>query len=57
MLATILVPLNLITGLFGMNVAVPWKNSSSLGPFFGIIGVIVMFTISCLLVARMVRAI
>merc|ERR1712230_316255 len=30
MLASILVPLNLVCGLFGMNVAVPWKDSNSL---------------------------
>ncbi|OJJ48795.1 hypothetical protein ASPZODRAFT_13535 [Penicilliopsis zonata CBS 506.65] len=37
MIATILVPMNLICGLFGMNVNVPGKNSDGLGWFFGII--------------------
>jgi len=40
LIATILVPLNLICGLFGMNVPVPGKDSGGLGWFFGIIGVI-----------------
>lgn len=43
LVATILVPLNLICGLFGMNVPVPGRSSEGLGWFFGIIGVI--FTI------------
>ncbi|KAK0100093.1 Mg(2+) transporter [Cadophora gregata] len=55
MLASILVPLNLVCGLFGMNVAVPWKDSESLGPFFGILGFLVLFTVLALGVARRLR--
>ncbi|KAG9239412.1 putative metal ion transporter C27B12.12c [Amylocarpus encephaloides] len=55
LLASILVPLNLVCGLFGMNVAVPFKNSSSLGPFFSILGVLLVFTLLSLLVARRMR--
>ncbi|KAG4437161.1 hypothetical protein IFR05_007363 [Cadophora sp. M221] len=55
MLASILVPLNLVCGLFGMNVAVPWKNSESLGPFFGILGFLVLFTLMSLGIARRMR--
>ncbi|CZS92864.1 probable magnesium transporter ALR2 [Rhynchosporium agropyri] len=55
MLASILVPLNLVCGLFGMNVAVPWKNSDSLGPFFGILGFLVLFTLLSLAIARRMR--
>jgi magnesium transporter len=44
-IATILVPLNLICGLFGMNVHIPGQDTDSLAWFFGIIGVI------CLVVA------
>ncbi|KAJ5693368.1 hypothetical protein N7462_002791 [Penicillium macrosclerotiorum] len=39
LIATILVPMNLICGLFGMNVEVPGKNTGGLGWFFGILGV------------------
>lgn len=46
LLATILVPLNLICGLFGMNVPVPGRESEGLGWFFGILGVIGIF-VSC----------
>lgn len=52
LIATILVPLNLICGLFGMNVPVPGRESTGLGWFFGIVGVIATFVAFCLLVAR-----
>lgn len=44
-IATILVPLNLICGLFGMNVPIPGGNSTDLGWFFGILGTIALFVI------------
>lgn len=37
-LASVLVPLNLISGVFGMNVTVPFQATGSLAAFFGIIG-------------------
>ncbi|KAI9924369.1 hypothetical protein AWENTII_003893 [Aspergillus wentii] len=40
LIATILVPMNLICGLFGMNVEVPGQHTPGLGWFFGILGVI-----------------
>lgn len=55
LLATILVPLNLICGLFGMNVNVPGKNADGLGWFFGILGVIAAFVVVCLVVAKRMR--
>lgn len=55
LLASILVPLNLVCGLFGMNVAVPFKNSESLGPFFGILGILLLFTLVSLAIARRMR--
>ncbi|OJD28911.1 family metal ion transporter [Diplodia corticola] len=54
-IGTILVPLNLICGLFGMNVAVPGVNSNSLGWFFGILGVMCAFVATCLAFARRMR--
>lgn len=42
-IATILVPLNVICGLFGMNVSVPGQHSPHLYWFFGILASIVMF--------------
>lgn len=44
-IGTILVPLNLITGLFGMNVPVPWAHVGNLGPFFGIVGGLIVAVI------------
>lgn len=55
LLASILVPLNLVCGMFGMNVAVPWKNSESLGPFFSILGFLVVFCIVALTLAKRLR--
>lgn len=54
-IATILVPLNLICGLFGMNVPVPGQESGSLGWFFGILGIIFLFVTTCLGVAKKMR--
>ncbi|OAL35515.1 hypothetical protein AYO20_05134 [Fonsecaea nubica] len=56
-LATILVPLNLITGLFGMNVNVPGMNTDGLYWFFGILGGIGVFVVMSLCLARRLRAI
>lgn len=56
-LASIIVPLNIVTGLFGMNVNVPGKNDGGLGWFFGIIGVMVVFISGCIIMARRLRAI
>lgn len=53
--ATILVPLNLVAGLFGMNVNVPGKDASGLGWWFGIVGVILAFTCICVGVAKRMR--
>jgi magnesium transporter len=55
--ATILVPLNLVTGLFGMNVNVPGKETDGLYWFFGIVGAIFLFVTFCLIIARRLRAI
>ncbi|CAF9915633.1 MAG: Mg(2+) transporter [Alectoria fallacina] len=55
LVASILVPLNLICGLFGMNVNVPGKNSGGLGWFFGIIGVIAAIVVASLGAARRYR--
>jgi magnesium transporter len=55
--ATILVPLNLVTGLFGMNVPVPGRDSTNLAWFGGIIGCIALFVCLALVVARRMRAI
>lgn len=54
-IASILVPLNLVCGLFGMNVTVPWKEVEGTGPFFGILGCLVAFSVFCLVVARRFR--
>ena len=55
LVATILVPLNLISGLFGMNVPVPGKNSEGLGWFFGILGVIVFSVVVSVGILRRYR--
>lgn len=51
--ATILVPLNLVAGLFGMNVPVPGGvNPGGLEWWFGIIGVMIGFSLLCILTAK-----
>ena len=55
LLASILVPLNLVCGMFGMNVMVPWKDVNNLAPFFDILGILVLFVVISLGVARRLR--
>jgi magnesium transporter len=52
LIATILVPMNLICGLFGMNVEVPGKNTAGLGWFFGILGVMGGIVVVSMALAR-----
>lgn len=51
LIGTVLVPLNLVTGLFGMNVKVPGQESEDLKWFFGVIGFIVTLVIIFSLIA------
>lgn len=51
-LASILVPMNLVSGLFGMNVRVPFQDGSNLIPFFTIFGSLISFCIIILFWAR-----
>ncbi|KAH8879404.1 cora-domain-containing protein [Thozetella sp. PMI_491] len=46
LLASIIVPLNVVTGLFGMNVRVPWQSDheESLYAFWGILGSLFLFS-------------
>jgi len=55
LLASIIVPLNVVTGLFGMNVNVPWKEGTDLTAFFGILGCMVAFCFIGVVVARVKR--
>ncbi|RJE18993.1 hypothetical protein PHISCL_08672 [Aspergillus sclerotialis] len=55
LIATMLVPMNLICGLFGMNVPVPGQDSHGLGWFFGIVGVIACVIILSAMAARWYR--
>lgn len=52
LIGTILVPLNLVTGLFGMNVRVPGQGGEDLKWFFGVIGFIIMIIILFSLLAN-----
>ncbi|GAM86809.1 hypothetical protein ANO11243_048290 [Dothideomycetidae sp. 11243] len=54
-LATILVPMNLIAGLFGMNVPVPGRSTTGLEWFFGIVGCMLAFSICAMVMARRMR--
>ncbi|KAI9204614.1 uncharacterized protein BJ171DRAFT_504868 [Polychytrium aggregatum] len=52
LLASILVPLNIITGLWGMNVRVPGGEEEGLTWFYGIVGSMVAIVLICFFVFR-----
>ncbi|KAK8040843.1 CorA-like Mg2+ transporter [Apiospora phragmitis] len=54
-LASVIVPLNVVTGLFGMNVHVPWQDIDNLHAFIAILCSLVGFVLIALLVARKAR--
>jgi len=47
--ATLIMPLALASGIWGMNVEVPWQNTPHLGPFFGILGFMIIIIV-CMLI-------
>lgn len=53
LLGTIIVPLNVITGLFGMNVHVPGEGIDTLAWFFGIIGVMITIIVVCVFLSSL----
>lgn len=55
LIATVLVPLNMISGLFGMNVPVPGRESVGLAWFFGIVGFMMLVILVALVMARRAR--
>ncbi|KAF2861886.1 cora-domain-containing protein [Piedraia hortae CBS 480.64] len=50
--ATVMVPMNLIAGMFGMNVNVPGKDADGYGWFFGILGTMCTIAIVCVALAK-----
>ncbi|GFF41137.1 putative metal ion transporter C27B12.12c [Aspergillus udagawae] len=54
-IASCIVPMQVITGLFGMNVMVPGKHSKGLGWWLGIFGVILALIVLSLAIARRSR--
>ncbi|CCE82563.1 Piso0_002293 [Millerozyma farinosa CBS 7064] len=52
LVGTLIVPLNLVTGLFGMNVRVPGEQKDGLNWFFGIIGVMACIVLVFIVLAR-----
>ncbi|KAK9423920.1 putative Metal ion transporter C27B12.12c [Seiridium unicorne] len=53
-LASVIVPLNVITGLFGMNVKVPWQSdySDNLNAFGGIVATMITVSLLALYIAK-----
>lgn len=51
-LASVIVPLNVVTGLFGMNVMVPFEDARNLIAFFSILAGLVVFSVLAILLAR-----
>lgn len=56
-IAAVLVPLNVICGLFGMNVRVPGGDVDGLSWWFGILGAIILIILASLAVARRMKLI
>jgi magnesium transporter len=52
--ATILLPMNVVTGLFGMNVKVPGRDEQDFVWFFWIVGALALFAVVCLAFAKRV---
>ncbi|MCJ1390749.1 Mg(2+) transporter [Xylographa bjoerkii] len=55
LIATVLVPLNMISGLFGMNVPVPGRETVGLQWFFGILGVILAVAIGAVIAFKRLK--
>jgi Mg2+ and Co2+ transporter CorA len=53
--ATIVLPITFITSIFSMNVFVPWSDSTSLVPFFVIIGTIILILLFQLIFYRYIN--
>jgi magnesium transporter len=51
----IIVPMNVVTGLWGMNVPVPGRETTSLAWFFGIVGVILAWGVLIFLILWRMR--
>lgn len=54
-LASVIVPLNIITGLFGMNVHVPGMGEETFAWFGGIVAFMVIFAVGALIIAKRLR--
>ena len=55
LLASVLVPLNVISGLFGMNVPLPLRDSDSFTAWYAIVGVLAGIVVICLSFAELKR--
>jgi magnesium transporter len=51
-LGTIVLPMNIVTGLWGMNVLVPGQDGDKLDWFWAITAGLVLFGLMCFLVAK-----
>jgi magnesium transporter len=56
-LGTIVLPMNIVTGLFGCNFKVPGQEINSLDWFWGTTGFLMGFGIVCYLIARRIYGI
>jgi magnesium transporter len=56
-LGTIVLPMNVVTGIWGMNCIVPGQDVENLNWFFGITGCLVGFGLLCYMIAKRVYGI
>ncbi|KAK5002630.1 hypothetical protein LTR28_011170 [Elasticomyces elasticus] len=53
-LGTIVLPMNIVTGMWGMNVHVPGQDVDSLSWFWSITGGLFLFGLACFFIAKRV---
>lgn len=56
-LGTIVLPMNIVAGLYGMNVKVPGQDVDSLAWFWSLVGGLVCFGLVCYFIAKRVYGI
>jgi magnesium transporter len=49
---TVILAMTVISGLFGMNVPIPWQDVDNVNAFLGIASAVTLFALICLLAAR-----
>lgn len=49
------IPYTVVSGLFGMNVMVPFRDEENLGPFFGVVGFCLLVSFGFVLIFKCLK--